>query len=62
VCYVCLCVRYVCYHKNRSHNGKTLNSSVAYAGNFFGGGGGGVSTKSVEDRGQRERGLGTVAP
>jgi hypothetical protein len=33
---------------------------VAYPGIFFWGGG--VSTNSVEDRGQTERGLGAVAP
>ena len=34
-------------------------NSVAYPGILFGGGG---STNSVEDRGQRERGSGGVAP
>jgi hypothetical protein len=35
--------------------------TVAYPGIFFRGGGGG-STNSVKDRGQRERGSGDVAP
>jgi hypothetical protein len=36
-----------------------LSGTVAYPGFFFFGGG---STNSVDDRGQRERGLGAVAP
>jgi len=35
-----------------------MDNTVAYPGIFFGGG----STNSVEDRGQRERGSGGVAP
>jgi hypothetical protein len=35
--------------------------TVAYPRTFFGGGGG-CSTKSVEDSGQRERGSGGVSP
>jgi len=46
-----------------SRNGyyeKVLYVTMAYPGILFGGGRG--STNSVEDRGQRERGLGAVAP
>jgi hypothetical protein len=42
---------------------KWLLNTVAYPGDFLGGcGGGGSSTYSVEDRGQRERGSGRGGP
>ena len=36
-----------------------MSPSMAYPGTFFGGG---ISTNSVEDRGQRERGSGGGSP